>query len=89
MQNALTEQWAGASPEMLHAHKEELQATLTLARQSSDHRQAPIIAGEAADLVRHVLPAEVIVKVTEPKPSVAGMKRRGRSACLNRLSAIG
>ncbi len=62
LQNALTEQWAGASPEMLHAHKEELQATLTLARQSSDHRQAPIIAGEAADLVRHVLPAEVIVK---------------------------
>lgn len=62
LQNALTEQWAGASSEMLHAHREALQATLNLARQSSDHRRAPVIAGEAADLVRHVLPAEVIVK---------------------------
>jgi|GEM_PF-7127570 len=34
-------------------------------------------------------PAEVMVKVTEPKASVAGMKRRGRLAPRNKASAIG
>ena len=34
-------------------------------------------------------PAEVIVNVTDPKAIAAGMNRRGISACLNKLSAIG
>ena len=34
-------------------------------------------------------PAAVMVMVMEPKPSAAGMKRRGRSAARNRLSAVG
>jgi hypothetical protein len=34
-------------------------------------------------------PAEVIVKVTEPKPIVAGMNRRGRPAWRNSASASG
>jgi hypothetical protein len=32
---------------------------------------------------------EVMVNVTEPNASTAGMKRRGRSASRNRLTAIG
>ena len=34
-------------------------------------------------------PAEVMVNVTEPNAMVAGIKRRGRLASLNKLKAIG
>ncbi len=77
LQNALTEQWSGASSAALHAHQESLQATVAQARRSSDYRQAPIIAGEAVDLVRHVQPAAVIVNqmVTTARKSLAHLVR--------------
>lgn len=62
LQNTLTQQWQGASSALLRAHAEELQATIAQARQTADHRLAPVIAGEAADLVRKVEPAALIVK---------------------------
>lgn len=77
LQNTLTEQWSGASSAALQAHQESLQATVAQARLSSDHRQAPIIAGEAADLVRKVQPAAVIVNqmVTTARKSLARLAR--------------
>ena len=62
LQNALTEQWRGVSSTTLREHGEKLQVTVAQARLAADHRLAPIIAGEAADLVRQVLPAAVIVE---------------------------
>lgn len=73
LQNALTEQWRGASSTTLSAHAEELQATVVQARLAADHHVAPVIAGEAADLVRQVQPAAVIVEqmVAKARLSIA------------------
>lgn len=62
LKNALTEAWAGALPGVLHHHRDALQAQLAQAQREANHQHAPVIAGEAADLVRAVEPAAAIVQ---------------------------
>jgi nitronate monooxygenase len=82
LQNALTEQWHEASSATLRAHGESLQATVAQARLESNHRLAPVIAGEAADLVRKVEPAALIVErmVATARQSIERLAQVHRTA---------
>lgn len=76
LQNALSDQWSDASSAALQAHRTELQTVMAQARKMADHSLAPIIAGEACDLVRQIQPAGLIVEqmVATARRSVAHLE---------------
>lgn len=60
LRNASTERWAGDLDGLRHALS-DAQRALSQAQARADFDVAPVIAGEAADLVRHRRPAEAVV----------------------------